>query len=138
MRMITLEIQLQTLCNAENKRDFFLLEEQKIEHDNIACNVFGISTNELKLKTRKQRIVKARQLCMWYLFHKTTMSLEFIGNKYGGKNHATVIHAVRVVDDLIQTKDAEYYPLIQEFKILTNYENTPFTKRKKKGGFTEN
>lgn len=54
-------------------------------------------------KSRKRVIVEARQMCMTYAKELTTCSLAKIGMKIGGKDHATVLHAIKVVDDLVET-----------------------------------
>lgn len=124
-RMITLEIDLQMLCESEQKRDYFAIHERnEFECELIACFLFGISMHALRhAKTRKREVVKARQFCMWFLKNKTPMTLSTIGQRYGDKDHATVLHACNVVENLIFTKDIGFYPLIQEFKNLTDYEN---------------
>lgn len=124
-RMITLEIQLQMLCESEYKRDYFAIQESnEFECELIACFLFGISMQALRYaKTRKREVVKARQLCMWFLKNKTPMTLSAIGQRYRDKDHATVLHSCSVIENLIFTRDIGFYPLIQEFKNLTNYEN---------------
>lgn len=62
---------------------------------------FGIDEELLRAKTRKQEIVEARQVAMFFAKELTTNSLKNIGLHFGGRDHSTVIHAVQtVLDDL--------------------------------------
>lgn len=63
----------------------------------------GIPVEVLQKKTRKREIVEARQVAMFLSKKYTKESLAVIGMKIGGKDHATVLHACRTVDNLIQT-----------------------------------
>lgn len=67
------------------------------------CAVFGISTTKIKQKTRKREVVEARQAAMYLLGTFTKMSLKRIGLEFGGRDHSTVIHAKKVVGDLMDT-----------------------------------
>ena len=53
--------------------------------------------------TRKREIVEARQMAMKMAKEFTTASLQLIGNEVGGKDHATVLHACKTVDNLCDT-----------------------------------
>lgn len=62
-----------------------------------------MTPERLKAKTRKREIVEARQLAMYLAKEYTTASLETIGSEIGSKDHATVLHACKVVNNLQQT-----------------------------------
>lgn len=51
--------------------------------------------------TRIRHIVVARQRLMWDVKHRFNLSLNEIGRLFGGKDHSTVLHAVRRVQALI-------------------------------------
>lgn len=133
-RMVTLEIDLQKLCESKDKRDYFAIQEKQdpdFEFEIHACFLFGITLYTLhNAKTRRRNVSKARQLCMWYMKHKSPYTLADIGFRYADKDHATVLHACKVIQDLIDTKDVVFYPIIQEFKKQTKYEDTTFFKAK--------
>ena len=57
----------------------------------------------LKSKTRKRQVVQARQIAMYFAKNMTKSSLSNIGAHCGGKDHATVLHACRTVNNLIET-----------------------------------
>lgn len=77
-----------------------VLQQQVVAH-------YHISLDELKGKSRKKEIVTARQVAMHLMKKYTTHSLKSIGAYFGGRDHTTVIHAVQVIDDLLQ-KDPAY------------------------------
>jgi chromosomal replication initiator protein len=54
-------------------------------------------------KTRKREIVQARQIAMFFAKSLTKNSLATIGSQIGGKDHATVLHACKTVNNLIET-----------------------------------
>lgn len=55
-----------------------------------------------KTKSRKREFVETRQLCMFFLKKRTTLSLAKIGGLIN-KDHATVLHAVKTINNLIDT-----------------------------------
>ena len=63
--------------------------------------------------TRKQEVVKGRQIAMWYLRNHTTLSLQEIGQTFN-RDHATVLHACKVVQNIIDTKDKKYLPIVEK------------------------
>lgn len=67
------------------------------------CNYFGIPTELFLSKTRKREIVQARQIAMYLSRNLTKTSLASIGEQIGGKDHATVLHACKTVEDLMDT-----------------------------------
>ncbi|HOY31157.1 MAG TPA: chromosomal replication initiator protein DnaA [Bacteroidales bacterium] len=69
----------------------------------IVCDYFGINIEMLNSKTRKREIVQARQLSMFFAKKLTKASLASIGMHCGKKDHATVLHACRTVNNLIET-----------------------------------
>jgi chromosomal replication initiator protein len=57
----------------------------------------------LQAKTRKREIVQARQLTMYFSKNLTKYSLASIGAQVGNKDHATVLHACKTVNNLKDT-----------------------------------
>ncbi len=70
---------------------------------NYVCDYFGIDTNKVREKTRKQEIVEARQIAMYLAKQFTDSSLKTIGLHFGGRDHSTVIHAISTVEERMQT-----------------------------------
>lgn len=69
----------------------------------VVCNYYNIGLEQLQSKTRKREIVQARQVAMFFSKSMTKSSLATIGSQIGGKDHATVLHACKTVNNLIET-----------------------------------
>ncbi|HHJ09906.1 MAG TPA: chromosomal replication initiator protein DnaA [Bacteroidetes bacterium] len=69
----------------------------------VVCDYFGIPIDLVLSKTRKREIVQARQVAMYFSKNLTKSSLTTIGSRIGGKDHATVLHACKTVNNLIET-----------------------------------
>ena len=69
----------------------------------VVCNYYNIGLELLQSKTRKREIVQARQVAMIFSKSLTKSSLATIGSQIGGKDHATVLHACKTVNNLIET-----------------------------------
>ncbi len=67
------------------------------------CDYFNIVPEQLKSKTRKREIVQSRQIAMYFAKNYTKNSLASIGSQIGGKDHATVLHAYKTVNNLMET-----------------------------------
>jgi chromosomal replication initiator protein len=69
----------------------------------VVCDYFNLPLELMKSKTRKREVVQARQIAMYFSKSLTKSSLATIGSHCGGKDHATVLHACRTVNNLIDT-----------------------------------
>lgn len=69
----------------------------------VVCDYFNLPIDLLKSKTRKREVVQARQIAMYFAKSLTKSSLSTIGAHCGGKDHATVLHACRTVNNLMDT-----------------------------------
>jgi len=78
-------------------------------------NYFHIDPNLVISNTRRREVVQARQVAMYFAKHLTNASLKGIGTQLGKKDHATVLHACRTVDDLMST-DRRFKLQIQELE----------------------
>ena len=84
---------------SEEDRDITI---EKIQQ--VVCDYFNISKEEILSKSRKRNIVQARQLAMYMCRNLiSNCSLSTIGMELGGKDHATVLHACTTVSDLMST-----------------------------------
>jgi len=79
----------------------------------VVCDYFDMPIELLKSKTRKREVVQARQIAMYFAKSMTKSSLATIGLHSGGKDHATVLHACRTVNNLIDT-DKRFKSYIDE------------------------
>lgn len=69
----------------------------------MVCDYFELPIEMLKSKTRRREVVQARQIAMFFAKQMTKSSLSTIGMHCGGKDHATVLHACRTVNNLMDT-----------------------------------
>jgi len=69
----------------------------------VVSSYFDLDVATLQSKTRKRHIVQARQLAMYFAKRMTKASLANIGAQIGKRDHATVLHACKTVDNLTET-----------------------------------
>lgn len=70
--------------------------------DNIiiaVCNHFDMEPSNIHTKSRKREVVQTRQVAMYLARKHTNSSSAKIGRLIGGKDHATVLHACKIVKD---------------------------------------
>jgi chromosomal replication initiator protein len=67
------------------------------------CNFYGLKADALQTKTRKREIVQARQVAMYFSKNFTNSSLSAIGSLIGQRDHATVLHACKIVKNMRET-----------------------------------
>jgi chromosomal replication initiator protein len=79
----------------------------------VVSDFFSLPLEAIHSKTRKREIVQARQLAMYFSKKLTKASLATIGLHCGNKDHATVLHACRTVNNLIET-DKQFRNYVEE------------------------
>lgn len=70
------------------------------------CERYNITPEVMQVKSRKRNIMECRQVIHWMLKNNVTfntMSLEAIGKIVGDKDHSTVMHSVKQINNMIQT-----------------------------------
>ena len=77
---------------------------------------FDVSIEDMQSKSRTRTLTNARQVAMYLLRELTEMSLPRIGNDLGGRDHTTVMHAVRKVS----AQMAERQTIFNQVTELTN------------------
>ncbi|MBK7822159.1 MAG: chromosomal replication initiator protein DnaA [Tessaracoccus sp.] len=73
-----------------------------------SARYFGISHDDLTGSSRVASIASARQIAMYLCRELTDLSLPKIGAKFGGRDHSTVLHAVRKISEKIGVDRALY------------------------------
>ena len=81
----------------------------------VVCDYFDLPIELLKSKTRKREVVQARQIAMYFAKKMTKSSLASIGAHCGGKDHATVLHACRTVNNLQET-DKQFRSYLEDLE----------------------
>jgi chromosomal replication initiator protein len=65
----------------------------------IVCEFYNISLADIKARKRTREIAIPRQVAMYLCKQLTNVSLQDIGNAFGGKDHATVLYACRQIEE---------------------------------------
>ncbi len=68
----------------------------------------GFSIDELCSKNKTRDLAQARQIAMYLCRELTEMSLPDVGAAFGGRDHTTVMHAVKVIRERMASKHAVY------------------------------
>ncbi len=111
-KAITLDLARQLIERFVNNN----AQEVSVEYIvNVVCNYQNIQVEDLYSKSKKREIVQARQLAMYFAKKYTKCSLAMIGQQCGGRDHATVIHALKTVTNLLET-DKKFKALADEIK----------------------
>ena len=82
---------------------------------NLVASHFNLNIHELLSPRRPRSLARPRQIAMYLAKQYTTNSLPDIGRKFANRDHTTVIHAVKKIDELIK-KDNEIRQSIIEIK----------------------
>jgi chromosomal replication initiator protein len=98
------EITLELAAKLINKLVKNSKRELSIEYiSKVVCDYFNMQVDTLQAKTRKREVVQARQIAMYFSKSLTKYSLTSIGAQIGSKDHATVLHACKTVNNLKDT-----------------------------------
>jgi chromosomal replication initiator protein len=73
------------------------------EIQKVTADYFGLKQADLISERRMRSVARPRQAAMWLAKKLTTRSLPDIGRRFGGRDHTTVLHAVRRIDQLRAT-----------------------------------
>jgi chromosomal replication initiator protein len=115
-RAITVETAKEAL------KDILIAQSRQISIENIQKTVadyYRIKLIELLSKKRTRNLTRPRQISMSLARELTSMSLPEIGKAFGGKDHSTVIHACKTIENLRTsdtTIDADYKILLQTLR----------------------
>jgi chromosomal replication initiator protein len=100
-------------------RDLLMLQDKQVNLQNIQKTVaeyYQIRISDVLSKRRNRSVARPRQIAMALAKELTTHSLPEIGDAFGGRDHTTVLHACRKIQELRQQE-----PKIEEdYKTLAN------------------
>ena len=74
----------------------------------VAADYFGITADEIRSSSRSRDLVTARQMGMYLCRELTDLSLPKIGERFGGRDHSTVIYANNKIRQLIGENQRAY------------------------------
>ena len=93
----------------EQLTDILSANRRRITIDEIqrtVCQFYRVDRTEMASKRRARAVVRPRQVAMYLAKVLTPRSYPEICRKFGGRDHSTVIHAVRLIEDL-RARDAD-------------------------------
>ncbi|MBH0238733.1 chromosomal replication initiator protein DnaA [Methylobrevis albus] len=103
------EVTLKDLIRGTDQRKVKIEDIQR-----VVAKHYNVSKQDLLSSRRTRSIVWPRQIAMFLAKTLTLRSLPEIGRRFGGRDHTTVLHAVRKVEGLVATDEA----LAQDIEIL--------------------
>ena len=101
---------LKDFINSNNKS---ISVESHIQ--NLVASHFNLNIQEMLSPRRSRSLARPRQIAMYLAKQYTTNSLPDIGRKFSNRDHTTVIHAVKKIDELIK-KDNEIRQNVMQIK----------------------
>ena len=87
-----------------------LIQEEVIEF-------FDLTAEELKSVQKQKRVSEPRQIAMFLSRKYTSSSFPEIGSKFGGRNHSTVVHAVKNIEKKIK-QDPNVFNAVSEISFI--------------------
>jgi chromosomal replication initiator protein len=84
-------------------RDILRIHDCRIDIEEIQRRVaeyYNIKMSDIISTKRQQNIARTRQIAMFFCKTLTTKSLPEIGRKFGGRDHTTVLHAIRRIEEI--------------------------------------
>ena len=105
-----------------NYRIMMLTDDAKYTSQALARVKELIEKYKICIVNRKKELVFKRQLICWYLKKNTKLTLQEIGDICGGKNHATVLHAIKSIENYKTYRDKYFIEITDELN--TDLKNT--------------
>lgn len=106
----------------ESLRDLLALQDKLISIENIQRTVaeyYKIKVADLLSKRRSRSVARPRQVAMALAKELTNHSLPEIGDAFGGRDHTTVLHAYRLINELRESNPAMEEDYTNLLRILT-------------------
>ena len=83
------------------------------------CKFYNIEPTILRGQGRSKDIVLARQIAMYQIRRMTNLSLDEIGQEFSGRDHSTVIHSIRQIEESIKS-DSEKAKIVKDITANIN------------------
>jgi len=81
----------------------------------VVSNFFNVKISDLKVKRKNKGYVVPRQISMYLSRKFTNASLLEIGDKFGGKDHSTVLHSIKKVEEKM-SKETSFKEMIENLQ----------------------
>ena len=114
---ITIEFVKETL------KDLLAVQDRQVSVENIqkvVAEYYKIKVSDLHSKRRSRSVARPRQVAMAIAKELTSHSLPEIGDAFGGRDHTTVLHACRKVEELSQSDADISEDFSNLMRLLTN------------------
>ncbi len=102
-KTISISLAKEVIKNLISKADR-IISVERIQA--LVAEEYGFPNDLIRSKTRKKEIAEARQIAMFLCTEFTRLTLKAIGLHFGGRDHATVIHARETVNERIKIEKA--------------------------------
>ncbi len=93
---ITMELAEKELSNLHQSKEKVITIDYI---QNIVAKYYNLNQNDFKIQRKTSDIAFPRQIAMYLSKQLTGMSLKEIGKEFGGKDHSTVIYAIKKIED---------------------------------------
>ena len=103
----------------EKNREISVEQIQK-----VVASHFNIKLTELKSSKRLKALVIPRQIAMYLARQMTSCSYPEIGEKFGGKDHSTIIHAIKKIEKALED-DFRLRSTLENIKKIHDYLGKP-------------
>ena len=110
--------ELQRMIMEKEEHYVYSFEDKVID---LVCRTHNVTRKQFFSRSRERFIIDARYIATLLIYAGTNYSLSKIGQLIGGKDHATILHAVKKMVDLYQV-DAIYRAYIDEAMLLLDKE----------------
>ena len=107
---VTLEMAQQILSDVREPQEKPITTDRILQ---MTSDMFGYSINQLTSQGRQQGLVKARQISMYVMRELTDLSYPAIASVFGGRDHTTVMHAVKKINGLLPAERKVYDQVAQ-------------------------
>ncbi|MHB1546374.1 MAG: chromosomal replication initiator protein DnaA [bacterium] len=101
-RPITIDLAIEATLNLLKENEKVITAENVIKS---VCNYFNIKIGDIKSNKKLREFVEPRQIAMYLIRNYTELSFPEIGDKFGGKDHSSIIYAVNKVKKNLETNE---------------------------------
>lgn len=101
--MINISYKKQMINSNREFENLTIDEARRNRIINVITRKTGITFSQMKDSTRKGHVVAARQTAMVFIYLDLGMTYNKIGELFGGRDHSTVIHALKSIRNDYQT-----------------------------------
>lgn len=81
---------------------------------------YDVRLADLQSKRRHMSVAEPRQVCMWLARKRTRFSLQEIGGYFGGRDHTTVMHSLKKIDERLAV-DEDFARQLDQMELRLNY-----------------